>query len=89
MAHKFLDELVTLSIELERVLPASGTHSELCSPYRDSVCRYLNTYKTEAVDYFLGSGANGQSRVANPAFYHRFVEMVRSDVGGPLCAELA
>jgi transformation/transcription domain-associated protein len=55
MAGKFLDELLKLSIDLERVLPQSGTYSELCSPYRASITRYLNMYKSEAVDYFLAT----------------------------------
>lgn len=75
MAHKFLDELVMLSIKLEAVLPSMGTHSELCSPYRASMTRYLCTYKTNAVDYFLAP-----DKLANSAFYFRFLQMLKLEV---------
>jgi len=84
MAHKFLDELVVLSIKLEGVLPSMGCSSELCSPYRASVTRYLCTYKTQAVDYFLAP-----DKLATPAYYFRFRSMLKQDVGKPLRDELA
>ena len=52
-ASKFLDELVTLTIELERALPSGQVYSEINSPYRLPLTKFLNRYATTAVDYFL------------------------------------
>lgn len=52
-ASKFLDDLVTLVIDLESALPEDQFYSEINSPYRAPLSKFLNRYAVEAVDYFL------------------------------------
>lgn len=52
-ASKFLDELVTLTIELEGAFPPGQVYSEINSPYRLPLTKFLNRYAPLAVDYFL------------------------------------
>ncbi|CAN0918697.1 Transcription-associated protein 1 [Linum grandiflorum] len=81
-AAKFLDELVTLTIDLEKALPAGQVYSEINSPYRLPLTKYLNRYATIAVDYFL-------VRLNDPKYFRRFMYIIRSDAGQPLREELA
>ncbi|KAK3258235.1 hypothetical protein CYMTET_32712, partial [Cymbomonas tetramitiformis] len=81
-AVKFLDSLVTQVIQLEGVLPNKGTDSELCSPYRVSLTRFLSRYSEQAVEYFM-------KVLTKPAFFSRFRDMIKSEVGAPLRDELA
>ncbi|XP_043814591.1 transformation/transcription domain-associated protein isoform X2 [Manihot esculenta] len=81
-ASKFLDELVTLCIDLERALPAGQVYSEINSPYCLPLTKFLNRYATLAVDYFL-------ARLSDPKYFRRFMYIIRSDAGQPLRDELA
>uniref|UniRef100_A0A6N2L7X8 Uncharacterized protein n=1 Tax=Salix viminalis TaxID=40686 RepID=A0A6N2L7X8_SALVM len=81
-ASKFLDELVTLNIDLEGALPSGQVYSELNSPYRLPLTKFLNRYATLAVDYFL-------ARLNDPKYFRRFMYILRSDAGQPLRDELA
>ncbi|KAK2974573.1 hypothetical protein RJ640_016914 [Escallonia rubra] len=81
-AGKFLDELVTLTIDLEVALPAGQFYSEINSPYRLPLTKFLNRYPPVAVDYFL-------SRLCQPKYFRRFMYIIRSDAGQPLREELA
>lgn len=63
-ASKFLDELVTLTIELEGALPPGQVYSEINSPYRPPLTKFLNRYATAAVDYFL-------ARLNEPKYFRR------------------
>ncbi|CAN7108366.1 unnamed protein product [Brassica rapa subsp. narinosa] len=81
-ASKFLDELVTLTIDLEAVLPQGQVYSEINSPYRLPLTKFLNRYATLAVDYFL-------SRLSEPKYFRRFMYIIRSEAGQPLREELA
>ncbi|KAI3451444.1 hypothetical protein Pfo_008109 [Paulownia fortunei] len=81
-AGKFLDELVTLTIDLEAALPPGQFYSEINSPYRLPLTKFLNRYPTAAVDYFL-------SRLCQPKYFRRFMYIIRSDAGQPLREELA
>ncbi|XP_068325472.1 uncharacterized protein [Pyrus communis] len=81
-ASKFLDELVTLTIELEGALLPGQVYSEINSPYRLPLTKFLNRYATLAVDYFL-------ARLSEPKYFRRFMYIVRSDAGQPLRDELA
>lgn len=81
-ASKFLDELVTLTIELEGALPLGQAYSEINSPYRLPLTKFLNRYATQAVDYFL-------ARLNEPKYFRRFMYIIRSDAGQPLRDELA
>eukprot|EP00898_Chlorokybus_atmophyticus_P003741 jgi/Chlat1/4368/Chrsp29S04524 len=81
-AHKFLDKVVQLVIRLEGVLPAISVYSELNSPYREPLTRYLNRYATESLGYFL-------HRLAQPPYFNRLLDIIKSDVGQPLREELA
>ncbi|XP_048334555.2 uncharacterized protein LOC107424364 isoform X2 [Ziziphus jujuba] len=81
-ASKFLDELVSLTIELEGSLPPGQVFSEINSPYRLPLTKFLNRYATLAVDYFL-------ARLSEPKYFRRFMYIIRSDAGQPLRDELA
>ncbi|XP_075655312.1 uncharacterized protein LOC142625565 isoform X3 [Castanea sativa] len=81
-ASKFLDELVTLTIELEGALPPGQVYSEINSPYRVPLTKFLNRYASLAVDYFL-------ARLSQPKYFRRFMYIIRSDAGQPLRDELA
>ncbi|CAN8229179.1 unnamed protein product [Cochlearia groenlandica] len=81
-ASKFLDELVTLTIDLEATLPPGQVYSEINSPYRLPLTKFLNRYASLAVDYFL-------SRLSEPKYFQRFMYIIRSDAGQPLREELA
>ncbi|XAR57979.1 Non-specific serine/threonine protein kinase [Bertholletia excelsa] len=81
-AGKFLDELVTLTIDLEAALPAGQFYSEINSPYRLPLTKFLNRYPTAAVDYFL-------ARLSQPKYFRRFMYIIRSDAGQPLREELS
>ncbi|CAO2831293.1 unnamed protein product [Amaranthus hypochondriacus] len=81
-AGKFLDELVSLTIELEEALPPGQFYSEINSPYRLPLTKFLNRYPTAAVEYFL-------SRLSQPKYFRRFMYIIKSDAGQPLREELA
>ncbi|KAK8653078.1 hypothetical protein V6N13_127093 [Hibiscus sabdariffa] len=81
-ASKFLDELVTLTIDLEGALASGQVYSEINSPYRLPLTKFLNRYATLAVDYFL-------ARLSEPKYFRRFMYIIRSDAGQPLRDELA
>lgn len=81
-AGKFLDELVTLTIDLEGALPPGQFYSEINSPYRLPLTKFLNRYPTAAVDYFL-------ARLNQPKYFRRFMYIIKSDAGQPLREELA
>ncbi|CAK9157021.1 unnamed protein product [Ilex paraguariensis] len=81
-AGKFLDELVTLTIDLEAALPPGQFYSEINSPYRLPLTKFLNRYPAAAVDYFL-------SRLCQSKYFSRFMYIIRSDAGQPLREELA
>lgn len=81
-ANKFLNELVTLIIDLEGALPPGHFYSEINSPYRTPLTKFLNRHATLAVDYFL-------TRLSEPKYFRRFMYIIRSDAGQPLRDELA
>uniref|UniRef100_A0A5B6YTI9 Putative transcription-associated protein 1 n=1 Tax=Davidia involucrata TaxID=16924 RepID=A0A5B6YTI9_DAVIN len=81
-AGTFLDELVTLTIDLEAALPPGQFYSEINSPYRLPLTKFLNRYSATAVDYFL-------ARLCQPKYFRRFMYILRSDAGQPLREELA
>lgn len=68
-ASKFLDELVSLVIDLEAALPPGQFYSEINSPYRLPLTKFLNRYSTEAVDYFL-------ARLNQPKYFRRYLNFV-------------
>ncbi|XP_042425801.1 transformation/transcription domain-associated protein-like [Zingiber officinale] len=81
-AVKFLDELVTIIVDLEGALPPGQFYSEINSPYRLPLAKYLNRYATDAVDYFL-------DKLSNPKYFRRFMYIICSDIGQPLREELS
>ncbi|GLJ07095.1 hypothetical protein SUGI_0058030 [Cryptomeria japonica] len=81
-ASKFLDELVQIIMDLEAALPQGQVYSELNSPYRLPLTKFLNRYATDAVDYFL-------ARLNQPKYFRRFMNIIRSETGQPLREELA
>ncbi|KAH7432383.1 hypothetical protein KP509_07G020000 [Ceratopteris richardii] len=81
-AGKFLDELVTLTLQLEAALPQGQIYSELNSPYKIPLTKFLNRYAVEAIDYFL-------ARLTQPGYFRRFIDIIRSEAGQPLRDELA
>lgn len=81
-AGKFLDELVTLTIDLEGALAPGQFYSEINSPYRLPLTKFLNRYPTAAVEYFL-------ARLSQTKYFRRFMYILKSDAGQPLREELA
>ncbi|KAM7251269.1 hypothetical protein ACFE04_023152 [Oxalis oulophora] len=81
-ASKFLDELVSLTIDLEGALPPGQVYSETNSPYRLPLTKFLNRYASMSVDYFL-------ARLSEPKYFRRFVYIIQSDAGQMLREELA
>ncbi|KAJ0977309.1 hypothetical protein J5N97_012783 [Dioscorea zingiberensis] len=81
-AGKFLDDLVTIIIDLEGALPQGQFYSEINSPYRLPLTKFLNRYATDSVDYFL-------ARLNHPKYFRRFMYIICSDAGQPLREELA
>ncbi|KAL2624095.1 hypothetical protein R1flu_008340 [Riccia fluitans] len=81
-ASRFLDPLVVLTIQLEEALPVGQVYSELNSPYRVPLAKFLNRYSVEAVDYFL-------ARLTQPAYFRRFIDIIRSEIGQSLREELS
>ncbi|KAK3007682.1 hypothetical protein RJ639_014819 [Escallonia herrerae] len=77
-AGKFLDELVTLTIDLEVALPAGQFYSEINSPYRLPLTKFLNRYPP--INRFFPYSYSKLSR---------FMYIIRSDAGQPLREELA
>ncbi|KAJ0977297.1 hypothetical protein J5N97_012771 [Dioscorea zingiberensis] len=63
-AGKFLDDLVTIIIDLEGALPQGQFYSEINSPYRLPLTKFLNRYATDSVDYFL-------ARLNHPKYFRR------------------
>ena len=63
-AGKFLDDLVTITIDLEGALPPGQLYSEINSPYTLPLTKFLNRYATDAVDYFL-------TRLNQPKYFRR------------------
>jgi transformation/transcription domain-associated protein len=55
---------VTLTIDLEGALPPGQVYSEINSPYRLPLTKFLNRYATLAVDYFL-------ARLSDPKYFRR------------------
>ena len=64
-----------LTIQLELALPQSGVHSELNSLYRKPLAKFLSRYAPDTVDFFL-------ARLSQPAFFFRFVDMIRMEKEG-------
>ncbi|KAL3681984.1 hypothetical protein R1sor_000006 [Riccia sorocarpa] len=81
-ASRFLDPLTGLTIQLEEALPQGQVYSALNSPYRVPLAKFLNRYTAEAVDYFL-------ARLTQPAYFRRFMDIIRSEIGQPLREELS
>lgn len=81
-AGKFLDDLVTIIIDLEGALPPGQFYSEINSPYRLPLTKFLNRYAPDSVDYFL-------ARLDRPKYFRRFMYIICSDAGVPLREELA
>ena len=81
-AGKFLEPLVMLTMQLEQALPQSGVHSEVNSLYRKPLTKFLARYASDTVDFFL-------ARLAQPAFFLRFLDMIRMKEGENIRAELA
>ena len=81
-AGKFLEPLVMLTMQLEKALPPSGVHSEVNSLYRKPLTKFLARYASDTVDFFL-------ARLAQPAFFLRFLDMIRMKEGENIRAELA
>ncbi|KAL6045043.1 putative transformation/transcription domain-associated protein [Balamuthia mandrillaris] len=76
-ASKFLDQLVTLTIQLEALLPR-----EITSPYREPLIKFLNRYPAEALEYFL-------SRLSTPQYSKLFTFLINHTLAGPLRTELS
>ncbi|KAF9581361.1 hypothetical protein BGW38_001654, partial [Lunasporangiospora selenospora] len=75
-ANIFLDELVTVVLEMEGHLRRS-----MSSPFRHSLLKFLNRYSDEAVDYFL-------DRLTQERHSRLFVDLLLTEFAEPLRTEL-
>ncbi|KAF9357807.1 hypothetical protein BGX26_003026, partial [Mortierella sp. AD094] len=75
-ANIFLDELVTVVLEME-----SHLRRAMSSPFRHSLLKFLNRYSDEAVDYFL-------DRLTQERHSRLFVDLLSTEFAAPLRAEI-
>ncbi|KAI8605964.1 hypothetical protein EDD21DRAFT_315697 [Dissophora ornata] len=75
-ANIFLDELVTVVLEME-----SHLRRAMSSPFRHSLLKFLNRYSDEAVDYFL-------DRLTKERHSRLFVDLLSTEFAAPLRAEI-
>ncbi|KAF9958937.1 hypothetical protein BGZ72_010618 [Mortierella alpina] len=75
-ANIFLDELVTVVLEMESHLRRS-----MSSPFRHSLLKFLNRYSDESVDYFL-------DRLTQDRHSRLFVDLLSTEFAAPLRAEI-
>ena len=75
-ANIFLEELIMQVIELEAMI-----HRSSSSPFRKPLCRFLNRYASESVDFFL-------SRLGNNQFASLFIGVLKIDIAEPLLNEV-
>jgi transformation/transcription domain-associated protein len=76
-AHIFLDDLVSVVLEMEVNLRRS-----ISSPFRPNLIKYLNRYPTETVAYFY-------ERLDKPAHCRLFVDILDTDAATQLREEVA
>lgn len=82
-APSFLEELVSLVVQLERKLHAYRLAGYVSSPFREPLAKFLNRYHPEAVTFFLGS-----NRLADPDCGPLFQAILRMPAAAPLRAAL-
>ncbi|KAI8880605.1 hypothetical protein K501DRAFT_224440 [Backusella circina FSU 941] len=71
-AHIFLDELVTVILEMEGHLRRS-----VSSPFRPNLIKYLNRYPTETITYFY-------EKLDNPKCCSLFIDILDTENASPL-----
>ncbi|CAO3595980.1 unnamed protein product [Absidia cylindrospora] len=76
-AHIFLDELVTVVLEMEHHLRRS-----VSSPFRPNLIKFLNRYPTETVAYFY-------ERLTNPRCAQLFISILATENAPQLRKEIA
>eukprot|EP01087_Luapelamoeba_hula_P023162 TRINITY_DN8469_c0_g1_i2.p1 TRINITY_DN8469_c0_g1~~TRINITY_DN8469_c0_g1_i2.p1 ORF type:complete len:748 (+),score=84.96 TRINITY_DN8469_c0_g1_i2:140-2245(+) len=75
-AVKFLDPLVSLTNQLEQLLPREGNN-----PYREPLVKFLNRYYNESVDYFLRLLHNASyAKMFNSILHHALAEPLRAEL---------
>ena len=79
--------LVVLTIELEERLghasPVGPVPHILWSPYRSPLTKFLVRYKEDTINYFLAP-----TRMQNASYVTRFIDIIKSEIGGPLLHEV-
>ena len=50
---KFLDQLVTVTLDLEAALPSTAASGRYWSPFREALLPFINRHAPESVTYFL------------------------------------
>ncbi|KAI8988247.1 hypothetical protein BDF20DRAFT_910766 [Mycotypha africana] len=76
-AHIFLDELVTVVIEMESHLRRS-----VSSPFRPNLLKYLNRYPTETIEYFY-------ERLNDPQCCQLFIDLLNMEDATQLREEVS
>ncbi|ORX57551.1 hypothetical protein DM01DRAFT_1302758 [Hesseltinella vesiculosa] len=76
-AHIFLDDLVTVVLEMEQHLRRS-----ISSPFRPNLIKYLNRYPTETTAYFY-------ERLDNPRYSQLFISLLATENASQLRKEIA
>ncbi|KAI8979847.1 hypothetical protein BDF20DRAFT_535994 [Mycotypha africana] len=76
-AHIFLDEIVTIVLDMESYLRRS-----ISSPFRSKLFKYLNRYPAETVTYFF-------ERLDQPRFNHLLIDTISNESSVEVRAEIA
>ena len=80
--NKFLDQLVTVTMDLDASLPGSAAGGRFWSQYREALLPYINRHAPEAVSYFL-------DRLTDTRFFRMLLSYTKCADAGPVRAELA
>ncbi|KAJ1496046.1 hypothetical protein T484DRAFT_1760328, partial [Baffinella frigidus] len=79
--EKFMQKLAQLTIDLELKLPSVGDFSQVRSPYRAPLTKFLNRFPSEALDFFYG-------KLTEPQYCKLFQHILRSETASPLRDEV-
>jgi transformation/transcription domain-associated protein len=80
--NKFLEQLVTVTMDLDAGLPGSSADGRFWSQYREALLPYINRHSVEAVAYFL-------DRLADTRHFRMLLSYVRWPDAAAVRTELA
>ena len=80
--NKFLDQLVTVTMDLDAGLPGSAAGGRFWSHYREALLPYINRHAPEAVAYFL-------DRLNDTRYFRMLLSYLKCPDAAPVRTELA